>query len=81
MHYTYDSWQQWLDKAGQYTSIWAEDNFSKGKRVGKSAAFYSWNLWLYPSLFFTIGVFRWLGRTLFKFTAFFLHSAKILEVI
>ena len=39
MHYTYDSWQQWLDKAGQYTSIWAEDNFSKGKRVGKSAAF------------------------------------------
>ena len=39
MHYPYDSWQQWLDKAGQYTSIWAEDNFSKGKRVGKSAAF------------------------------------------
>lgn len=38
-HYTYDSWQQWLDKAGQYTSIWAEDNFNKGKRVGKSAAF------------------------------------------
>ena len=39
MHYTYDSWQHWLNKAGQYTSIWAEDNFNKGKRVGKSAAF------------------------------------------
>lgn len=38
MHYTYDSWQQWLNKAGQYTSIWAEDSFNKGKRVGKSAA-------------------------------------------
>ena len=37
-HYTYDSWQQWLNKAGQYTSIWAEDSFNKGKRVGISAA-------------------------------------------
>lgn len=32
-HYTYDSWQQWWDKAGHYTTIWAEDNFAKGKRT------------------------------------------------
>ena len=32
-HYTYDSWQQWWDKAGKYTTIWAEDNFAKGKRT------------------------------------------------
>lgn len=34
-----------------------------------------------PFFYLSDGVFRWLGRTLFKFTAFFLHSAKILEVI
>lgn len=32
-HYTYFSWQQWWDKAGRYTTIWAEDQFSKGKRT------------------------------------------------
>lgn len=32
-HYTYDSWQQWWDKAGKYTTIWAEDKFSHGKRT------------------------------------------------
>lgn len=36
-HYTYDSWQQWWDKAGKYTTIWAEDNFAKGKRTSLGA--------------------------------------------
>lgn len=36
-HYTYDSWQQWLDKAGKYTTIWAEDNYAKGKRTSFGA--------------------------------------------
>lgn len=38
-HYTFNSLQQWLDKAGKYTTIWAQDNYSRGKRVGVSAAF------------------------------------------
>lgn len=38
-HYTYESWQQWLDKAGHYTTIWAQDCYTKGKRVGAGAAF------------------------------------------
>ena len=38
-HYTYDSWQQWWDKAGHYTTIWAEDNFAKGKRTSLAACF------------------------------------------
>lgn len=38
-HYTYDSWQQWWDKAGKYTSIWAEDSFAKGKRTSLVACF------------------------------------------
>ena len=38
-HYTYNSWQQWWDKAGKYTTIWAEDNFAKGKRTSLSACF------------------------------------------
>ena len=32
-HYTYTCWQQWWEKAGKYTTIWAEDNYSKGKRT------------------------------------------------
>lgn len=37
-HYTYDKWQQWLDKMGKYTSIWAEDNYEKGAKssIGKA---------------------------------------------
>lgn len=38
-HYTYNSWQQWWDKAGHYTTIWAEDSFAKGKRTSLGACF------------------------------------------
>lgn len=38
-HYTYENWQQWWDKAGKYTTIWAEDQYACGKRVGVGAAF------------------------------------------
>ncbi len=38
-HYTYDSWQQWWDKAGHYTTIWAEDQYAKGKRASLGSAF------------------------------------------
>ncbi len=38
-HYTYNCWQQWWDKAGHYTTIWAEDNFAKGKRTSLAACF------------------------------------------
>lgn len=39
-HYTYTSWQQWWDKAGHYTSIWAVDVYEKGKRTSISGAFF-----------------------------------------
>lgn len=32
-HYTYQNWEQWLDKFNQYTSIWADDKYKKGKRT------------------------------------------------
>lgn len=38
-HYTYDSWQSWWDKAGHYTTIWAEDAYNHGKRTGVGGAF------------------------------------------
>lgn len=38
-HYTYSCWQQWWDKAGHYTTIWAEDVYAKGKRTSLSSAF------------------------------------------
>lgn len=39
-HYTYNCWQQWWDKAGHYTSIWAEDVYNKGKRTSIGGAFF-----------------------------------------
>lgn len=38
-HYTYMSWQQWWDKAGKYTTIWAEDVYNRGKRTSLGSAF------------------------------------------
>ena len=38
-HYTYESWHQWMEKANQYTDIWAKDNFTHGKRTTLSSAF------------------------------------------
>lgn len=39
-HYTYISWQQWWDKAGHYTSIWADDVYMKGNRTSIGGAFF-----------------------------------------
>lgn len=39
-HYTYSSWQDWWRKAGQYTSIWAEEAYRKNKKTTKAGAFY-----------------------------------------
>lgn len=38
-HYTYDGLEQWWAKAAHYTTIWAEDQYANGKRVGVGAAF------------------------------------------
>ena len=38
-HYTYTSWEQWVKKVDQYTSIWAKDAYAKGKKVNLCAAF------------------------------------------
>lgn len=38
-HYTYIGWEQWLKKFDQYTTIWAEDAFLRGKRVSLTGAF------------------------------------------
>lgn len=37
-HFTYDTYQQWWNKAGQYTTIWAEDAYARGKRATAGAA-------------------------------------------
>lgn len=33
IHYTYSGWAQWLRKFEQYTTIWANDAYKKGKRT------------------------------------------------
>ena len=37
-HFTYDSFQQWWDKAGHYTTIWARDAFEQGRRATAAQA-------------------------------------------
>ena len=39
-HYTYESWQDWWEKAGRYTSIWAEDAYEQGKKINISTPFF-----------------------------------------
>lgn len=31
-HYTYDTFAQWWNKAGHYTTLWAEEAYGRGKR-------------------------------------------------
>lgn len=38
-HYTYNSWEQWLAKFNQYTTIWAEDAFNNKKKSTYLTAF------------------------------------------
>ena len=38
-HYTYRSWNQWLDKFQLYSTIWAEAAFKNGKRTSKVGVF------------------------------------------
>ena len=33
IHYTYSGWTQWLRKFEQYTTIWANDAYKKGKKT------------------------------------------------
>lgn len=39
-HYTYENWQDWWNKAGHYTSIWAEDAYAHGKKTDIGSAFF-----------------------------------------
>ena len=39
-HYTYGNWQDWWDKAGHYTSIWAEDAYKRNKKASLGSAFF-----------------------------------------
>lgn len=37
-HYTYSSWKQWFEKFNHYTTIWAQDAYTKGKKSSVSKA-------------------------------------------
>ncbi len=38
-HYTYDSWEKYLEKMNHYTTIWAADMYDQGKRVSLAGVF------------------------------------------
>ena len=37
-HYTYRDWQEWEEKMGRYSTIWAEEAFKKGRRTSLPVA-------------------------------------------
>ncbi len=39
-HYTYKNWHAWEGKLCQYTTIWAEDAYRRGKRISVSGIFF-----------------------------------------
>lgn len=45
-HYTYNSWEQWLAKFNQYTTIWAEDAFKKQEKKHLFNCLFTCFLWL-----------------------------------
>ena len=38
-HNTYTDWSEWASKMEQYSTIWAQDSFSRGVRISRSSAF------------------------------------------
>lgn len=38
LHYSYVSWEHYLDKLNKYTTIWAQEAFAKGKRTSLSSS-------------------------------------------
>lgn len=55
-HRTYNSWQHWLDKAGQYTSIWAKDSYAKGKRISFLELVFHVNFAFFKAYFIAGGI-------------------------
>lgn len=64
-HYTYESWQQYFGKFNQYTSLWAEEAFKKGKRTTPAGAFAHASYSFLQMAFLKLGVLDgWLGMAL-----------------
>ncbi len=38
-HYTYKNWHHWEGKLCQYTTLWAEEAYKRGKRISRSGIF------------------------------------------
>lgn len=82
-HYTYSSWQQWWDKAGKYTTIWAEDNFAKGKRTSLGACLGHSVYGFIRAYIIQLGfIDGWSGlySSLFHFIYILLKYTKLLEL-
>ena len=64
-HYTYTNWDQYWKKFNQYTTIWAESAYARGKRVSiVSAHIHAAFAWLKIAIFDRGLLDGWLGVTL-----------------
>ena len=55
LHYTYINYQHWFNKMNLYTTIWAEDNYDKGKRISSLSPFLHSFFAFFRSYFFQLG--------------------------
>lgn len=82
-HYTYDNWQQYFNKFNQYTSLWAEEAYKKGKRTTVSGAFAHAVYAFIQMTFLKLGLLDgWLGMALCcnHFTYTLMKYLKLQEI-
>jgi len=64
-HYTYESWAQWAEKFNQYTTIWADNAYAKGKRTSLPIAYGHALFGFVQMAVFKLGILDgWLGLAL-----------------
>ena len=61
-HYTYRNWQEWEEKMGRYSTIWAEEAYHKGRRASLPEALLHGIGSLFSTLLLRLGFLDgWMG--------------------
>ena len=79
-HYTYKNWHHWESKMCQYTTIWAQDAYHRGKRISLGDVFTHSIGGFFKMLILRAGFLDgWMG-TYMCFTHFFYTMMKYLKL-
>ena len=80
-HYTYNSWEQWLAKFNQYTTIWAEDALKNKKKSTYLTAFLHAFFGFWQMLIMKKGICDGALGIILCFMHFFYTLTKYLKLI